>query len=482
MAQHRIVLTLTEPLTLSAKPVVSNEIHTLQAIPATALRGAFAAELAIRGRSAEIPHWFGTAGPRWTPALPESPHQTTLVPMPLSLVVDKGDKPFHGAYAVFNTLAGPPPDGPIEYHTQTGILLPDAQQRRFQWSAIRSGWLELRNGTPVGVTHLHLDATMHVGLHYGRQANREQVLFSRREIPAGTRFVAWVDDPANLTGGIDRILLGKRRSAGNGAATVEWIPSEYPWQGTPVTPSDLHANVQFISDAIIPHSSSGGYLRGLGQQGWRTLANCDLELTASASAFRVIPTWSGAWGTPREQVLAISAGSVFRLKPKSPDSAPEFAAALNRIATEGVGIRRHEGYGWVAVNPSWLAASFHPPTAPRPTLPETLQEDADTRRQRQALHAAETVVLELASRPTDGAKDISESVRRLAAYAARIDTKEQLLDYLARLSDRTHARGWDRIQREIEPKLSSLPDLQAQQLFLDALQTLLNPNRTKDRS
>ena len=55
------LLTLEEPFTCSSNPVVSNEIHTVDHIPATILRGALCTALMRAGRGGEVDTWLGVS-------------------------------------------------------------------------------------------------------------------------------------------------------------------------------------------------------------------------------------------------------------------------------------------------------------------------------------------------------------------------------------------------------------------------------------
>jgi CRISPR-associated protein Csx10 len=62
-------------------------------------------------------------------------------------------------------------------------------------------------------------------------------------------------------------------------------------------------------------------------------------------------SWHGGWGLPRTSLVGVGAGSV--LRSVAPAGVP--AKALARLATDGIGERRAEGFGRVVVNPPVLA-------------------------------------------------------------------------------------------------------------------------------
>lgn len=443
MPEWLLTLTLAEPLTLGQRPVVSNEIQTLEYIPGTTLRGSLASTLALSGRGADLETWFGTSGPWWTPAYPHSGGGKQVVPMPASLVSDKGEAPFEGRYRVFNTLFGDPPLDAGEYRLRTEE---EAEDHRFQWTGVRSKWLLIAGGVPIGVHRVAVDATMHVGLHYGRQANRDEALFSRREIAAGTVLQAWVRDPSGVVNnGPTEIFLGKRRSAGNGRAAVEWqTGAPFPWAGLPLDPEQEEVNVQLMTDCIV-RDEKGACYRGLPEPLWRSWIGAPCALLASASASRLVMGWAGGTGLAREQSLAVTAGSVYRLANRGDKSA--FQAGLAALAKQGIGERRHEGFGWLSVNPSWLnARTVCPRPAPRQRseshpLEWPGLEDVPRASLESAVEAANSV--------PRGTKEFSGKVEELAAYAARVHSPAEVADYVEVLGQRQHDRGWKEVRENL---------------------------------
>lgn len=65
---------------------------------------------------------------------------------------------------------------------------------------------------------------------------------------------------------------------------------------------------------------------------------------------RRIESWQTGWGLPRPTVLAIQAGSVFRVTATGEHR-------LDQASREGIGERRGEGYGRILVNPEFLGTS-----------------------------------------------------------------------------------------------------------------------------
>lgn len=67
--------------------------------------------------------------------------------------------------------------------------------------------------------------------------------------------------------------------------------------------------------------------------------------------------WLTKLSMPRPSLIALAAGSVIRVPYKTADTAGAQSQALTKIATEGLGARRAEGFGWISVNPDWAKHS-----------------------------------------------------------------------------------------------------------------------------
>lgn len=467
MPDYLLKLTLTEPLTLGHRPVISNEIQGLDYIPGTTLRGSLAAALVFAGRGADLARWFESNGPRWSPAFPDVGKEGFAVPMPASFVADKGDGLFGTKYPVFNTLLGTPPIDAAEYSRQTDE---EAEPHRFQWGSVRATWLKVVAGQPAGLYHVPMEASMHVGLHYGRQANKSEALFSRREIAAGVSFSAWVKDPGPvIADGPEEVFLGKRRSAGNGHATVEWIPEcACPWVGPRLLPHEHRVNVQLMSDCIV-RNATGSYYRGFPDALWSEWIGVPCRVEAAASASRLVMGWSSGSGLARAQALAVTAGSVFRLENRG--DLGKFQEGLMRLALDGIGERRHEGFGWLSVNPTWLAARSTPPQPKVRRISETPPAAWP------GLENVRRDVLEAALRDAESVdargQEFAKKVGQLAAYAARVKSQSEVADYAARLGDRPHDRGWKDVRDRLSDLILKRADSWETVFFLNALATQL---------
>jgi hypothetical protein len=432
----RALLTLEEPFTCSSNPVVSNEIHTVDHIPATILRGALYTALMRAGRGGEVDAWLGVSDQpiRYSPAWPLAKGSMT-VPMPLSFVNDKGDSGLGGKCGVLNLL------------WFDGQTLPEMKDgHRFQWTRPAKHWLVVdATSNPVAGYSVEAETHMHVGLHYERQASRQGALFSQSVIPAGAQFGFWIDDPAGSLKNLPfTAYLGKRRSAGNGEATLRLDPAGGASQkGTAAKGEYL---VHFLSDCLVA-SEHGGWEVGLGAEGWGRLLGVEAARlkVIGRSAHRQVFGWSNMWGRPREPVTAIAAGSVFRIT-AADDVAKRFAA----LETNGLGARTEEGFGWIAVNPRWLfrgsdAKAFgkgpdgsSPVVGQNPLVWPGLE--AIPREVARGLVGIARAV---------GAVQESRKLAELASLAARSNEVEKIVEYVAEMAGRHHARGWDKVQESL---------------------------------
>jgi len=501
---------------------VSNEIRSLDFIPGTALRGAFYEALSVRENDAVAEDWFGPAGPRWSCGWPATgtcdDDWPLAVPMPKSFLQVKRDKGFGGIHGVQNPLGEP--------------LLTEATQGTSQevvWVPVRKRWLRLdAGGGPAGSFEGgDPEIDMHVALHYWRQGHRSGALYSREAIAPARCFAAFVVDGGgkidwNLLAGEGRkisLALGKRRTVGGGA-TVKWSDAREFWPKGKM-PAENEAVIQLMSDAILP-GPNAGCLRGLDEGSLFRLIGVPVELKSSrgllkaaASSCREVAGWSGKWGLPREQALAIEAGSVWRLAWEEPQK-PRVEAWLDKIEREGLGLRRHEGFGWVAVNPPWLTATLgeifckgsptvamvvkEPRLGPQP-WPGFMNDDRGTLLNHKSitLGTAHEKTLMTDNRKTllnywDKARQAASPlestdvarVHDLIAICQRTHDVGKVVRFLKERAARTNPRGWDTLAKAIGDHLSGVSEKVAL-FYLECLRTELrqkplSPKGTRDVS
>jgi CRISPR-associated protein Csx10 len=206
----------------------------------------------------------------------------------------------------------------------------------------------------------------------GRATTEEGAVFRYQAIAAGERLggVILVSQPKDvltlkglLTGG--DLWLGKSRSGGYGRVCIENVREVRNWTETVTTPTDLGPGdrlvITFLSDAIL-RTQDGAYADRLTPDLLPTPLNAAAGFQTAFK--RVVPLggFNRKWGLPLYQSQAIQAGSVFVFDVTSTIT----AANLRQLETQGIGERRAEGFGRVAVN--WHAKE--PVLAVRQVEPE----------------------------------------------------------------------------------------------------------------
>jgi CRISPR/Cas system CSM-associated protein Csm3 (group 7 of RAMP superfamily) len=439
MPREQFQLTLQEPFTCSANPVVSNEIHTLDHIPATLLRGAIYTALVREGRTPGVEDYLGVGlgKPRYSPAWPVS-EGMMAVAMPLSFLNDKGDKGLGGEYGCVNSL----------WFEDSG--LPEkAGEHKLQWTRPGQRWLICdAAGKPSRSYTIETTSEMHVGLHYGRQANRKSALFSQSVIGSETEFRFLVDWPEGRRQALpEELYLGKRRSTGNGAARVEARPTTpFPKEGSPPKGELL---IEFISDCLVP-SAEGGWEMGMGAEAWRRLLGTPVEVLAAKSAYRQVFGWSGVWGRPRESAVAVAAGSVFRLRPTDFEKAAEKLGVLEQ---SGLGARVEEGFGWIAVNPVWLFAGRDKQAFGKAAAGGVTEGKEDGQRPLcwpglEGVADAKRLVLVDMARSANKVQ-FGRKLAELASLAGRSKKVDEVWRYLEQMAGRDRPHDWDNMSQHL---------------------------------
>jgi CRISPR/Cas system CSM-associated protein Csm3 (group 7 of RAMP superfamily) len=395
----RITVLLREPTTIGNRPDVSNTIATLDAIPATTLRGALRRAWLLDGvTESDVESCLGP-GSRWTPAVPAHAGGdgafTPLVRAPLSFIREKDEEGFNSPHGIHDILAAhAPPE-----RDETG--------QKLQWRPLGEGWMSVEPAGADAPPHLaaagvERELRMHVARDYRTGSKRQGALFAREAIcpaddtAAQPAFVAYARLPGDVVWP-DEILLGRRTSAGNGLAAIRAERVEAPWpkpwtadgaaRAARRQPDDV-VLVQLLSPALL-RDRGGHWLRTVDRASWASILGgtaeqilgVDEQMPANGSLARTgsfhVPGWMSTWRHGRAPVTCLTAGSAWRLRFDSNAAAAKARGTLLRLAEDGFGERRHEGYGWLAVDPLWLgwpaavgqavaARDSRPPQAARP--------------------------------------------------------------------------------------------------------------------
>ncbi|HFQ93262.1 MAG TPA: hypothetical protein ENK32_04590 [Anaerolineae bacterium] len=311
-------------------------------------------------------------------------------------------------------------------------------------------------------------------------------------IAAGQTFAACIlcrdEDAAALAELIDgEILLGGARTAGYGrvSLTLDPQPAEGAYEAGPLdewreyTPYDAPFDgvvVTLLSDVLLrdeygqPQSTPAELARQLGFT--------PADLRATFAAYRQTGGFNRKWGLPILQQTALQMGSVFVF------NAPSEAqmAVLRRWEKTGIGERREDGFGRLAVN--WhTAASFAPVTLKSPKREAVPLSSAASKAMAQTivdnLHRArlDEALREQAKRLAEGGRMETVSKTQINRLRLQLQTavhavknhggdavagqRQELENYSKSLSERNYTR------RQFEKaRLGGRP-------FLDWLQTCI---------
>lgn len=192
--------------------------------------------------------------------------------------------------------------------------------------------------------------------HKGRALEEKGALFRYEAVASGTRFGAtiFISDETNedsrrmicdlLDGG--ELSLGGSRTGGYGRAQVTNIEHAPQRSAPQAIEKNQFVRITLLSDALLrdgrgqhqAHLSASYLSSRLG-----ALTICE-DLTFKSAV--VVGGFNRKWGLPLPQKIAVKAGSVFTFKAESDVT----EAQLKKLLDEGLGERRAEGFGRIAVN------------------------------------------------------------------------------------------------------------------------------------
>ena len=282
-----------------------------------------------------------------SPATPELGGRPGL-PVPLSYRRAKDASISETPIGLVNALVAPADPGRVYTPVRSGFIATAASD---------DGSYPFRQVNPMTTLHIGYDAVR------GRAA--DVALYAVQTIPAGTvlaatvwllaELVAELPDLAAIISGDAR--LGGKTNVGLGAVTVTCTDPQ-PVSVPPIAPG-REISLWLTSDLIVRNGrmrpgTIEDLIPELGRHGVRVaLAAPDPTRSAGAVRTRRIDGWySGTDAQPRPSVIALRAGSCLRLTWDG-----EGGDALARLQVSGLGERRAEGFGRVAINAPHLTAA-----------------------------------------------------------------------------------------------------------------------------
>ncbi len=337
MTRHfTIELEFREAVSLTEGSSEGGGHESLDYIPGTSILGACVAALGISPADSLFAPTFLSEHTRFHNAYPALGGKRAL-PRPLTFRVGKSN-----------------PHCVIDSMTADGIAVPIDQQRahftsgRDTMKATRHAFIS-ENDASLTVSAMRQEQ-VHVGIDRERRAAADGVLFTYQSLAAGSRFhgtiaahtpeVIALLEKRTAQGPIE-LRLGRSRSAGYGfaIATLTSTPAGHP---APMAAIGARSVLTLLSDYLPALESAP--LSALVAELAATLQIEPSSISPKATATRVVRGFRGVWGLPRPVRTALAKGSVLVV-----------AAAIDPIraaslCANGVGSRRNEGFGTIAVN------------------------------------------------------------------------------------------------------------------------------------
>lgn len=351
-------ITLLEPVLASSLDGDPNSATSFDYLPGSVLRGAFIGQFF---RTRQIPlAQFNAADPelrrlffegttRYLNGYRVEDNQRTL-PVPQSWRRKKGAEDELSDFAV---------------ESREGEE--DENGHPIQWEGVSKPFcLLIDTDTGAAVQPIQPDRIISVHTardrRYGRARTDSGAIYRYETLQAGQTFEAAVlcdsdPDATLILPLIDgQATLGGSRSGGYGRVRFEQVPQQPDWRevgGTLQAVANGRLTITLLSDAIV---------RNLNGQ---SIVDSPTVTAAFASSMGGVPLkpdetrtflrgttvggFNRKWGLPLQQTLAVKMGSVFVYEPPAGD-ANVLRDALRILEHCGIGERRAEGFGRVAVN------------------------------------------------------------------------------------------------------------------------------------
>lgn len=233
---------------------------------------------------------------------------------------------------------------------------------------VRDLWLGSGHGPAIDAGTTDLEVRVHNTIHDPVQRPTEEVggLYSYEIIPAGSRLrgIVRLRVPDAAADQVADALTGRWRLGGSKkdeygrvdvTATVT-IPVNQP------VPGARQASVWFRTDAVVlddrlaPVCTVDQLVTAVGNQLGTPLRLADVPegCRADAVAFTRAEGWQTKWTRPRPTLVLVAAGSTVLVQ--RTDGKDFSSAVLTELAEQGLGERRAEGFGRLAVNDPLLEA------------------------------------------------------------------------------------------------------------------------------
>jgi CRISPR-associated protein Csx10 len=360
-------LTLTTPAILAAVSGDFTTVETRPYISGGAVLGALAWRWLARQPNCADPasnpdfqRYFLSGSVRWLNAYPEGTDNSRLLPCPLSLVQRKNetDSAFDKAHPNFAETVQQEPDTqwqPLDECPFVRLQAPEETGDDEDEDREAEGLPWRLYGRPPKMTpRLHHTRD-------DREAGRSKdgQMFSYVALEAGEQFIGHIlcgaqQDADTICDLLNAgpIPLGRSRTATYGGWAKIKLLSESDretWQEAPQSRNQDRLVVTLLSDYLGVNDAGLPDPRAL-EQDVKTALGIDQSPIACFLGTRLVTGYVSHWRMPRPSHPAVKAGSVLVYRNVQPD--PE---KLKNLYWRGIGVRRAEGFGRVAVN--WHGAA-----------------------------------------------------------------------------------------------------------------------------
>lgn len=362
----RMIVRLDEPLLIAQRASAGNHYDTRSFIPGSVIMGAFAGmvaencELNIAANYSDFINMFLRDGIKFSMFYPGDYHHGNLypsIPAPLglltcSIVPLKGESEGHGTYSAID-------------HDKCQHSKCKSHKSRLEPI---DGFLILQKEPHV--FNILRTSELHIRIDETTQRAAKRALYSYSVISDGQFFIGemicsdetiW-ERLKEMTGFAENVpqkcRLGKARSRGYGQVTLwlercdehlqTWIQIPIDQRIADKSDKSQIISITLLSDTII-QNSWGQQAVGF-EPNWMksALGLGNVEVLDSYARTRIVDGFNSTLGLPRWRDTALVAGSMAWIRLR--DSPENWAEQMQRLELEGIGLRRHEGFGRIAFN------------------------------------------------------------------------------------------------------------------------------------
>jgi len=309
------------------------------------------------------------------------------------------------------------------------------------------GQITFRNGTPEFLSPIKRLARMHIARNYETGSKRSGALFSRDGLVPGTQFTCWAYVPGDafVSGEKWEWTFGKRKSAGNGRATIRAVEVNSPELFESVSKETCDVYVHLLSPLLL-RDASGNPTRSMDKTLWKQLVGTlDLPDDTGFVAMtwnRRVGGWMSGWNHRRASVTVVAEGSVWRFRFNTQEAAKTMRTTLSTFLPQ-IGERRHEGFGWFALDPPWLGRGSNAAPVSQQTSPPERETTAELNREDRIIARMQTMPLNAGA-----LKPLNELAARLREANESVLTP--LKEYWHGRCNRENAGVWQHIAPETD--------------------------------